>query len=68
MKTRRYSHVMFLCASTLWARAASSSEDKEASFSLMAAPHVLEGHLLPLEGLALFPEGTGERNNSHLLV
>src|SRR6185503_4339116 len=31
-------------------------------------PHVLEGHLLLLEGLALFPEGPGERNHGHLLV
>src|SRR6185312_1493579 len=51
-KNRRYSPVMFFYASSLWVRAASSSEDKEASFSLRAAPHVLEGHLLPLEGLA----------------
>src|SRR6185312_2573309 len=29
-------------------------------------PHVLEGHLLPLEGLALFPEGPGERDHGHL--
>ena len=31
-------------------------------------PHVLEGHHLLLEGLALFPEGPGERNHGHLLV
>src|SRR6185437_7903697 len=31
-------------------------------------PHVLEGHLLPLEGLALFPECPGERNHGHLFV
>ena len=30
--------------------------------------HVLEGHLLPLEGLAHFPEGLGERSYGHLLV
>ena len=29
---------------------------------------ILEGHLLLLEGLALFPKGSGERDNSHLLV
>ena len=59
---------MFFCASSLWVRAASSSEDKEASFSLRAAPMFWGGHLLPLEGLALFPEGPGERNHGHLLV
>ena len=35
---------------------------------LKGSPHVLEGHLLLFEGLALFPEGPGERNHGHLLV
>src|SRR6185312_8840583 len=35
---------------------------------LKGSPHVLEGHLLLLEDLALFPEGPGERNHGHLLM
>ena len=35
---------------------------------LKGSPHVLESHLLLLEGLTLFPEGPGERNHGHLLV
>src|SRR6185437_1160259 len=31
-------------------------------------PHVLEGHLLPLEGLALLPEGPDERDHGHLFM
>src|SRR6185312_1451527 len=35
---------------------------------LKGSPHVLESHLLLLEGLALSPEGPGERNHGYLLV
>ena len=58
--------MILFCASSFWVRAASSSGDKEASTK--GGPHVLEGHLLPLEGLAHFPEGPDERSYGHLLV
>ena len=35
---------------------------------LKGGPHVLEGHLLLLEGLALFPKGPGECDYGQLLV
>src|SRR6185312_7575655 len=35
---------------------------------LKGSPHILESHLLLLEGLALFPEGPGECNHGYLPV
>ena len=45
-KTRRYLPAILFCASSLWARAASSSKDKEASFSLRAAVAKMASHAI----------------------